>query len=362
MKNSFTINYKSLNQIINQDDIIEFRNKYPSDDKMYMSKKTLKTLLIIDLSVYGISLLFLFIRDINKFIFQDFILSVIPFSIVAIIFALGASGIYRNQVISWGKYIRLFLFAKDNNLQYIQKLDNPGYPGMIFNLGERRASIDLLKSTVQKPTFEISNYSYEIESRDSKGRRSSVTFSSGYIMIQLDRNLPHMVLDSVADNAKLFGKRRSDLQVSFEKDQKLSLEGDFDKYFTLYAPEEYKRDALYVFTPDLMALFIDESSPYDAEIIDNKLFIYSNYIFNIQDQATLDRLFKIIITVGSKTKSQTVHYSDERVGNRAANIVEESGRRLKRNKLPVIVIIFIFMIFLIPLFVLMTFFFTNFFE
>ena len=36
--------------------------------------------------------------------------------------------------------------------------------------------------------------------------------------------------------------------------QVLSLEGDFDRYFTLYCPKEYERDALYVFTPDLMAL------------------------------------------------------------------------------------------------------------
>lgn len=52
----------------------------------------------------------------------------------------------------------------------------------------------------------------------------------------------------------------------FARDQVLSLEGDFDRYFTPYCPKQYERDALSVFTPDLMALCIDEAAPFDIEI------------------------------------------------------------------------------------------------
>jgi hypothetical protein len=194
---------------------------------------------------------------------------------------------------------------------------------MIFNIGKYRNVTNQLISNSNK-IFEIANYTYTVGSGKSERIEKK-----GYVMIQLDRNLPHMVLDSKSNNSKFFGISMSNLPVSFNKDQKLSLEGDFYKYFTLYAPKEYKRDALYVFTPNLMALFIDKSSAFDAEIVDNYLYIYSNHPFNLLDQSVLQRIFQIIDNVGGKTISQTEHYADERVGDRASNIVAISGRRLK---------------------------------
>ena len=65
--------------------------------------------------------------------------------------------------------------------------------------------------------------------------------------------------------------------------QRLSLEGDFDDHFTLYCPEEYERDALYLFTPDVMARLIDRVRGFDVEIIDDWLFLVSS-----RDVVTLD--------------------------------------------------------------------------
>jgi hypothetical protein len=152
-------------------------------------------------------------------------------------------------------------------------------------------------------------------------------------MIQLERNLPHMVLDSRINNAELGGLvLKSNLPEGFKKDQKLSLEGDFDKYFTLYAPKGYERDALYVFTPDLMALFIDEVSTFDGEIVDNQLFIYGEQKFDLTNQAQLERIFQIIETVGTKAIRQTKHYADERVGDKTIDFVAAPGQRLHLAK------------------------------
>ena len=118
---------------------------------------------------------------------------------------------------------------------------------------------------------------------------------------------------------------------SFGQEQRLSLEGNFDDYFTLYCPRQYERDALYVFTPDLMALLIDEASPFDVEIVDDWMFVYANVPFQTGDANMYARLFRIIDTVGAKTLTQTDRYVDERVGNFAANIVAPQGARLKRR-------------------------------
>jgi hypothetical protein len=138
-----------------------------------------------------------------------------------------------------------------------------------------------------------------------------------------------MVLDSKANNG-LFGG--TNLPATFDKDQILSLEGDFDQYFTLYCPKAYERDALYVFTPDLMALLIDNAAPFDVEIIDDWMFVYSATKFPSAQPAVYQRLLSIVETVGAKTVTQTDHYRDERAAVPfAANIVAPQGTRLKRS-------------------------------
>lgn len=135
-----------------------------------------------------------------------------------------------------------------------------------------------------------------------------------------------MILDSRANNG-LFGS--TNLPTYFTNDQVLSLEGDFDQYFTLYCPRQYERDALYVFTPDLMALLIDEAAPFDVEIVDEWMFVYSSKPFDPLSRLTYERLFRIADTVGAKTLRQTKRYKDERVHSFAANIIAPQGRRLK---------------------------------
>ena len=115
------------------------------------------------------------------------------------------------------------------------------------------------------------------------------------------------------------------------RDQQLSLEGDFDIHFRLYCPTGYERDALYVMTPDLMALLIDDAGDLDAEIVDDVFYLYSNDAFDVNDPALWQRLASIRAILGAKALSQTERYADDRVGNRASNVVGEDGKRLRQT-------------------------------
>ena len=230
--------------------------------------------------------------------------------------------------------VRLYHFAKQNNLEYTQALSDPRLSGMVFDKGRSRVAFSQLARTGDS-AFQIANYTYTTGSGKSRQK-----YTLGYVAIELPRKLPHMVLDSKRNNVKLFGLNLSNLPVNFNKSQHLSLEGDFDSHFTLYAPLEYERDALYVFTPDLMALFIDQSGAFDAEIVDDTLFIYSDRAFEMTDTQTLSRLFSIIETVGKKAVSQTTNYADERTGDRSSNAVAAPGQRLKKQ-LPVVLIVIV---------------------
>lgn len=225
----------------------------------------------------------------------------------------------------WRTWARLDRFARANGLEYSPAAGDPGYPGAIFSIGHSRHVADRIRSTGADGTsryFDFGNFRYTTGSGKNQSTRTW-----GFLAFRLDRRLPHMVLDSRANNS-LFG---TNLPAAFDKDQVLSLEGDFDRYFTLYCPREYERDALYVFTPDLMALLVDEAAPFDVEIVDDWMFVYSNKPFRTGDAATYARLFRIMDTVGAKALRQTVRYADERVGDFAANIVAPQGARLKRT-------------------------------
>lgn len=224
---------------------------------------------------------------------------------------------------------RLMKFAADNGWQYWPRLANPTHQGLIFQIGHTKSSSSMIynTSTESEVGFEIGNYQYTV----GHGKNSR-TYSWGYMSIELDRRVPHMLLDAKGNNASLFGmKLGSNLPMSFHKDQVLSLEGDFNKYFTLYAPHQYERDAYYIFTPDLMALLIDQTQQFDVEVIDNRLYVYASRPFNLHDPNMLYRLFMIIHTVGMKAHRQTDYYADERVADRTQNIVARDGARLKRG-------------------------------
>ena len=247
-------------------------------------------------------------------IFAVFLLVMIVASILLVIRHFGSGG-------SWATWMRLSQFAAANGLQYHTRSPNPGYGGMIFNLGDSRTVFNNLTATTGR-FFDLGNFQYSTGSGKSRS-----THNWGYLALRLDRQLPNMVLDSKENNT-LFG---SDLPITFRRDQILPLEGDFDQHFTLYCPEEYEQDALYVFTPDLMALLVDEAGSFDVEIVDDWMFIYSPHQFPALNADTYARLFTIVQTVGNKTISQTANYHDDRVGAASADIVAPEGQRLRHG-------------------------------
>ena len=217
--------------------------------------------------------------------------------------------------------IRLGHFASDNNLTYISETAKPAYPGIIFSSGSPRQLYDRFRAE----GFEIGNYRYTVQHG-----KSSTTYKYGYICINLERHVAHMLLDAKSNNTKIFGLNISNLPVTINKDQTLALEGDFNDHFTLYAPKEYERDALYIFTPDLMALLIDQVAQFDVEVIDNQLFVYGKE-FNFTERKVWQRIADIITKVGQKTITQTDYYADERVGDRSQDSIAEPGKRLRKG-------------------------------
>ncbi|MFS0894694.1 hypothetical protein [Microbacterium sp. 179-I 3D3 NHS] len=225
----------------------------------------------------------------------------IPLGLLALVVAgvavLIGLGIRNTQVTRY----RLGRFARANGMTYEPSVADPPLPGMIFQIGRSRQATDLVRGT--RPRFvEFGNYQYTVQSG-----KNSTTYRWGYVAVKLDVPLPNIVLDATGNNG--FG---SNLPASFQKEQRLSLEGDFDRYFTLYCPVGYERDALYLFTPDIMARFIDDAAQLDVEIVDDWLFLYTQRKVSTLDPATWAWLFGAVGALLTKF-DQWARWRDERL-------------------------------------------------
>ncbi len=223
-------------------------------------------------------------------------------ALVRVVMLIRSLGIPRSW---WEAAYRITRFATANGLRYGHD-EQVSYPGIIFDTGADRVAERRLTTTAGR-RVEIGNYRYTIYGDDRDNAR---VYGWGYVVITLDRRLPHLLLDAKENNSSVFGIRTSNLPVDLARDQKLSLGGEFDARFTLYAPSDYGRDAFLIFAPDLMALFIDRLGTYDVEIVDDTMFLYGNR-FDLLDPRTYDWLQELVDTVIARTLRRTERYRDD---------------------------------------------------
>lgn len=289
-----------------------------------ITKESGKFALIILFSATTFFVLIVTLEEAFRMPFSDwffFLLIVLMFLIYGV----------RYSYIGAANTIRLKSFAKQNNFSYKEDIKYDGRQGLIFQEGSSREFTSILRSK-NRAFSEIGNYKYTIGSGKYKQ-----TYNYGYVRIKLPRRLPHMVLDAKKNN--LFGKL-SNLPTGFSNDQKLELEGDFNSHFTLYAPTQYKTDALYVFTPDVMQSMVDAANDYDCEIIDDSLYLYSSSKLKLADAKSLQEIVHIANLLNKEFTQQTDYYADARVGDRSQNVIAEPGKRLS-TKVPIVTIIII---------------------
>jgi len=319
-----TLDYSALTAPVARADVAAWRARARASGRPWASRGVFSLGSLIGIGLFALIFLFVFGGVFASFV-VDAVLDrqpielVLP-SIIVIVIAVVTLVAARSQAGRWQRWFRLDRFAAANGLSFRPMDAAPDYPGEIFHIGRNQQVVEHLVASGRY--LDIGNFRYVTGSG-----KSQATHNWGFVALRLDRAMPNIVLDARSNNS-LFG---SNLPVTLDRKQILRLEGDFDQHFTLYCPAEYERDALYIFTPDLMALLIDEASPFDVELIDQWMFVYASRPFQLTDPVVLQRLFTIADTVGAKALDQTEHYADERIGDPAVNLVAPQGARLKRG-------------------------------
>jgi hypothetical protein len=159
-------------------------------------------------------------------------------------------------------HLRLVRFAEANGMTYL-----PG-PMSDGHFGSARRYFDLTRvmRPAAAPGVEFGNH--EIV---TAGRREGAPRFGGYAMIRLAHEMPHIRV--IARRGVV--RRALTMMSRPEREQRLSLEGDFDRHFALYCPAGSERDALYLFTPDILAVLIDRVRGLDVEVVGDRLLLTS---------------------------------------------------------------------------------------
>jgi hypothetical protein len=202
------------------------------------------------------------------------------------------------------RQFRIAEFARANSFSYTPRTERPWLPGMIFTREGQSSSYstDIVSRDGESPTT-IANHTSIVGSG-----KNQTTHRWGYVALRLATPLPNIVLDAQKNNS--WG--RAALPVALSARQRLSLEGDFDRHFALYCPAGYEADALYLFTPDIMARFIDNAASFDIEIVDDYLFLYAQGELSTLDPELWKQLLSTVEALSQRVR-QWARWRDERL-------------------------------------------------
>lgn len=168
-----------------------------------------------------------------------------------------------------------------------------------------------------EPDLQVAVAGYTGGKNDPKG--PALAFR--YLQLRLPRPVPHLMIDALGN-----GRLRNTLPGTL----RVSLEGDFDRYFAVYAPDGYQRDARELLTPDVMASLIDRGRHWDIEVVEDRMIVVSNKVRARSDRAEITALLRFADLVGAELAHQVVTYSDPRA-SRPRVRVADAGLRLRRS-------------------------------
>jgi hypothetical protein len=159
-----------------------------------------------------------------------------------------------------------------------------GLGGKFFQLGTSPEIEDVLCGVYRGRPIEIFNYSFTIQQG-----RSSHTEHYTIFALTVDGVLPDIALTPrsflIADS----------IASAPDADVEITLEGDFNKYFHLYAPKAFDVEIRVIFQPDLMMELIEKYQSYRIEIASSRLYVVSPLICNkakfLAAHDLIDRLF-----------------------------------------------------------------------
>lgn len=172
-------------------------------------------------------------------------------------------------------------FAVNNNLSFQRNGLPDKLDGSIFSIGYGKSGRDMVNGSFNGFPLNLFNYSYTV----GYGKHAH-TYRYTIFRLDYPSLLPPIFLKV---NWHEFGGEG--IFFSTKDPEKIQLEGDFNKSFTLYTKRGLETETLEVFTPDFMEKIEDQWKNFSLEFIGNHIYIYSYH--EISTKAELDNIYSL---------------------------------------------------------------------
>lgn len=215
--------------------------------------------------------------------------------------------------------VKIAAFAWQNGWAYADLLEHTRRPGAAFTRvvhGRERA---VMACDDARMPFELG-----MHHSVSRGQeRATIQRPFAFIELPLPASVPHIVLANRKHSiVPTLGLGRGAAR--------MELEGDFAKTFRLIVPEGYQQDALYIFTPDLMARVLDLGSGAEIELVSDRLYVYLPSRTRFDRAETMAAAVTLAEEFHRRFTARTELYRDDDAGGLAARAGVSIGLRGQR--------------------------------
>ncbi len=168
---------------------------------------------------------------------------------------------------------------------------------------------------------------YEFSYTTGSGKDSH-TYPFTIACIGTKNNYPELFIDSHANGQDT---------AYYGLDQKIKLEGNFDKYFSLFAAKGQQVDALSIVTPDIMELLINLGKGYDVEVRGHQVSVIS--VGSSYNRLGLPQMLEFIMPLAAKFDRLDVVYNAAANASSAQQSASVPAASLVRTRLPLLILI-----------------------
>ena len=215
--------------------------------------------------------------------------------------------------------VKVAAFAWRNGWAYADALERTRRPGAPFARvvhGRERA---VVACDDERMPFELGMH-HSVSRGD---QRATIQRPFAFIELPLPSPVPHIVLAN---------RKRSVIPTLGlgRGAARMDLEGDFARTFRLIVPEGYQQDALYIFTPDLMARVLELGSGAEIELVSDRLYAYLPGSTRFDRADTMAAAITVAEEFHRRFAARTALYRDDSAGEIAARAGVAVGLRGQR--------------------------------
>lgn len=215
--------------------------------------------------------------------------------------------------------VKIAAFAWQNGWAYADSLEHTRRPGAPFARVLRGRERAVVACDDQRMPFELGMH-HSIARGD---QRATVQRPFAFIELPLPSAVPHIVLaNRTRSIIPTLGLGRGAAR--------MELEGEFARVFRLIVPEGYQQDALYIFTPDLMARMLDLGSGAEIELVSDRLYAYLPARTRFDRAETMAAALVLAEEFHRRFAARTAQYRDDDAGELAARAGVSVGLRGQR--------------------------------